>query len=139
MSVKSYDDPENIVLSDFSNPAEFVQDSIAKGIIGGLKLALENNGTGKRAVSFTALSTGTSARDVSWIKMQKKFEPIIDLKNNKALGVWVKGDSKDELLNFRLESPHHISHGARNRPAPMDCFHKPFFCQIIPFRVANFN
>jgi len=35
MSVKSYDDPENIVLSDFSNPAEFVQDSIAKGIIGG--------------------------------------------------------------------------------------------------------
>ena len=113
MSVKSYDDPENIVLSDFSDPAEFVQDSIAKGISGGLKLALERLDTGEKTVSFTAQSTSASARDASWINMQKKFEPIIDLKNNKALGVWVKGDGKGQLLNLRLESPHHISHGAR--------------------------
>jgi hypothetical protein len=45
--------------------------------------------------------------------MQKKFEPILDLKNNKALGVWVKGDGNGQLLNLRIESPHHISHGAR--------------------------
>ena len=113
MSVKSYDDPENIILSDFSNLTEFEQDSIANGISGGLKPASEKVATGESTASFTAKSTGVSARDASWINMQKKFEPILDLNNNKALGVWVKGDGNGQLLNLRLESPHHISHGAR--------------------------
>jgi hypothetical protein len=113
MSVKSYDDPENILLSDFTGPDEFQQDSIAKGISGELKLALEKVVTGEKAASFTAQSTGLSARDASWINMQKQFEPILDLKNNKALGVWLKGDGNGELLNLRLESLRHISHGAR--------------------------
>lgn len=113
MSVKSYDDPESILLSDLSGIAEFKQDSTAKGISGGFKPALEKTGIGETAFSFTAQSSGASARDASWINMQKKFEPILDLKNNKALGVWVKGDGNGQLLNLRLESPHHISHGAR--------------------------
>jgi hypothetical protein len=113
MSVKSYDDPQNIVLSDFSSGTEFVQDSIAKGISGGIKPAMEKTLTGEAAVSFTAQSNGESARDASWINMQKRFEPILDLKNNQALGVWIKGDGNGQLLNLRLESPHHISHGAR--------------------------
>lgn len=113
MSVKSYEDAENIVLSDFSASGEFKQDSTAKGVIGGLNPSLEKSGTGEKAASFTAQSSGASARDASWINMQKKFEPILDLKNNKALGVWVKGDGNGQLLNLRLESPHHISHGAR--------------------------
>jgi hypothetical protein len=113
MSVNSYNDPENIVLSDFSGISGFNQDSTAKGISGGLKHALEKTLAGEAAVSFTAQSSGAVARDASWINMQKKFEPILDLKNNKALGVWVKGDGNGQLLNLRLESPHHISHGAR--------------------------
>lgn len=113
MSVKSYEDPENKILSDFSSLAKFEQDSTARGISGGLKPSLEKLGTGEKAVSFIAQSSGASARDASWINMQKKFEPILDLKNNKALGVWVKGDGNGQLLNLRLESPHYISHGAR--------------------------
>ena len=30
-----------------------------------------------------------------------------------GIGVWVKGDGNGQLLNFRLESPKHLSHGAR--------------------------
>jgi hypothetical protein len=37
----------------------------------------------------------------------------MDLGRKQALGVWVKGDSSGALLNLRLESPKHISHGAR--------------------------
>ncbi|MDO8993381.1 MAG: hypothetical protein Q7U83_09970, partial [Daejeonella sp.] len=103
----------NMVLSDFSGISEFKQDSTAKGISGGLKPALEKTLAGESAISFTAQSTGASARDASWINMQKQFESILDLKNNKALGVWVKGDGNGQLLNLRIESPHHISHGAR--------------------------
>jgi hypothetical protein len=113
MSVKSYDDSENIILSDYSSVAEFVQDSTAKGITGGLKSVMEKLATGENVISFSAQSSGASARDASWLNMQRKFEPILNLTNNKALGVWVKGDGNGQLLNLRLESPHHISHGAR--------------------------
>jgi len=113
MSVKPYDDADNIILSDFSGTTEFEQDSTAKGINGSLKPAFEKTLAGEVAVSFSAQSSGASARDASWINMQKKFEPILDLKNNKALGIWVKGDGNGQLLNLRIESPHHISHGAR--------------------------
>jgi hypothetical protein len=33
--------------------------------------------------------------------------------NGTKLGVWIKGDGNGELLNFRIESSHHLSHGAR--------------------------
>jgi hypothetical protein len=45
--------------------------------------------------------------------MEKKFEPWLNLSNNQALGVWIHGDGNGELLNLRLESPKHISFGAR--------------------------
>ena len=45
--------------------------------------------------------------------MVKKFDPWLDINKNQALGVWVKGDGNGELLNFRIESPKHLSSGAR--------------------------
>ncbi len=45
--------------------------------------------------------------------MVKRFDPWLDLIKNQALGVWVKGDGNGELLNFRIESPKHLSSGAR--------------------------
>ena len=45
--------------------------------------------------------------------MEKKFEPWLNINKNQALGVWVKGDGNGQLLNFRIESPKHLSHGAR--------------------------
>ena len=44
--------------------------------------------------------------------MVKRFDPWIDIDKNQALGVWVKGDGNGELLNFRIESPRHLSSGA---------------------------
>ena len=45
--------------------------------------------------------------------MEKKFDPWLDISANQALGVWVKGDGIGQLLNFRIESPKHLSNGAR--------------------------
>lgn len=112
MSVKPYDDPANIILSDFSGTVKFTNDSTAKGVIGELKIAAEKLSTGEMTGMFTATSSGESQREASWLKMEQKFEPLLNLNNNKALGVWVKGDGNGELLNLRIESPHHISHGA---------------------------
>jgi hypothetical protein len=48
-----------------------------------------------------------------WVKMEKKFEPWLDINKNQGIGVWVKGDGNGQLLNIRLESPKHLAHGAR--------------------------
>jgi len=113
MSVKPYDDPENIVLTDFSGNKEFEDPEAAEGVTGWLKKAEEKTENGNVQAVFSAFSSGKSLREGSWMKMEKKFEPWLNLQKNQALGVWVHGDGKGELLNIRIESPIHFSYGAR--------------------------
>ncbi|MCX6222682.1 MAG: hypothetical protein NTZ69_17070 [Bacteroidia bacterium] len=113
MSVKSYDDTANIVLSDFSGTVKFNTEETAKGVSGELKISTEKLNTGEATGIFMASSSGESRREASWVKMEKKFKPLLDLTKNQALGVWVNGDGNGELLNLRIESPHNISYGAR--------------------------
>ncbi len=112
MSVKPFDDPENITLTDFTKPNDFSKE-MAKGVLGELGSNLEKSDSGLSAIGFSASSNGDSPQDASWLKLEKKLNPILDLSKNQGLGVWVKGDGNGQLLNLRLESPHHISHGAR--------------------------
>ncbi|HBL74772.1 MAG: hypothetical protein A2W90_15150 [Bacteroidetes bacterium GWF2_42_66] len=112
MSVKSYDDPDGKVLADFSIQNEFTNET-AKGVYGEIKNSTEKTVSGDAAGIFSASSSGTSPREGSWIRMEKKFEPWLNLEKNQALGVWINGDGNGELLNFRIESPQHISFGAR--------------------------
>ena len=113
MSVKSYDHPDNVVLADFSKPQEFSNEGTAEGVSGAINSSKEKVTDREESGIFTAHSSGISQREGSWIKMEKKFEPWLNIEQNQALGVWIKGDGNGELLNFRIESPHHLSHGAR--------------------------
>ncbi|CAL1519375.1 hypothetical protein [Chitinophaga sp. MM2321] len=113
MSVKGYDDPESVVIADFPGADKFVKDSAADGVTGSITNSTDGFRSGQSSGSFSATSTGASVRRGSWINMQQKYEPILNIEKNQALGVWVKGDGKGQLLNLRLESPKHLSHGAR--------------------------
>jgi hypothetical protein len=113
MSVKPYNHPDNIVLADFSRSEKFSNQGAANGISGGINISTEKVLNGESSGIFSAHSSGISPQDGSWIVMEKEFEPWLNLDKNQALGVWIKGDGNGELLNFRIESPHHISHGAR--------------------------
>jgi hypothetical protein len=112
MSVKPYNDPSNIILTAFSMPGEFSNKENAEGISGAIKPSNEKIKEGTSGL-FKAISKSSSPREGSWIRMEKKFEPWLNLLNNQALGVWIKGDGNGQLLNFRIESPVHISNGAR--------------------------
>lgn len=113
LSVKSYSDPANIILADFSGPEAFSDKEYAKGISGGISNSNEKAVSSESGRIFSAQSSGVSPLNGSWIKMEKKIEPSLDLSKNQALGVWIKGDGNGELLNFRLESPVQLSYGAR--------------------------
>ncbi len=111
MSVKPFNDPDNVVLAEFHAPGEFKYEGSAQGISGDINT---NTGkTGEPTGIFYANNSSDNPREGMWIKMEKKFEPSLNIINNKALGVWVKGDGNGQLLNLRLESPKHLSHGAR--------------------------
>ena len=113
MSVKPYDDMENKILADFSAQEEFSNDGAAVGVSGEIKNSNQKIVDGNTSGIFSAGSSGNAPREGSWIRMEKKFEPWLNLVKNQALGVWINGDGNGELLNFRIESPKHISHGAR--------------------------
>jgi hypothetical protein len=112
MSVKSFDDPANIILTDFLKPEMFTYQGSASGVSGGIQMSDERLENGGRGGLFFARAE-TSPQEGLWIKMEKKFDPWLNISKNQALGVWVKGDGNGQLLNLRLESPKHLSHGAR--------------------------
>ena len=112
MSVKSYEDPSNIKLTDFSTSGDFATESFADGVSGQIITSKEKAITGESGGTFSAQNTGDSPWDGSYINMEKEFTPLLDLSKNQALGVWVKGDGKGEILNLSLRSPVHISYGA---------------------------
>lgn len=113
MSVKPFNWPENILLADFAKDGEFKFDMSANGVTGDIIRGKEKNSNISSSGVFTAHSTGESIREGSWLKMEKTFDPWLDLENNQGLGVWVKGDGNGELLNLRIESPSNLSLGAR--------------------------
>jgi len=113
MSVKPYNDSANVVLADFLQPGEFNNEGNAAGVSGGIKPSAEKSNGGAASGLFSARASETSPMEGMWIKMEKKFEPWLNINNNQALGVWVKGDGNGQLLNLRIESPQHLSFGAR--------------------------
>lgn len=112
MSVKPYDDPSNIILTDFSKPIKFKEETSARGITG--KIVRSNEKTNKAELTggFWAQSTGESPQDGSYINMENQFDSLLNLSGNQALGVWIKGDGNGQILNLSIRSPLHISHGA---------------------------
>lgn len=68
-----------------------------------------------------ARCTGRVERRGAWAKWEKRFDPVLDAKNGKALVVEVEGDGSGALLALRLESPQHLGYGAiADRYIPLD-------------------
>jgi hypothetical protein len=140
MSVQPFDHKDNVLLADFSGRDDFTVEGNAKGVSGKIEKTDEKiTETLSGGGLFRATSTGESPRDGSWIKMEKKFDPWLNLENNQALGVWVKGDGNGELLNLRIESPEHISMGARgDHFIPIDFTGWKYF-ELVEIESSRFN
>jgi len=110
MSAGSYDDAGNIILADLSDPNQFTgPPRAANGVTAAL--AKTPNGPEKAGI-FTATNSGKIPRNAAWARLDRKFAPNLNLKDRQAIGVWIEGDGKGQIIAIRLESPHHISFGA---------------------------
>jgi hypothetical protein len=109
LSAGAYDDTGNITLADFSNTDEFADRAAQRGISAGLQVSADHTKVGPISGLFTATnSTDTPTR--SWCKVGKRFSPPVNLSGHQALGLWVYGDGKGEVLNLQQTSPSHLSH-----------------------------
>jgi len=112
LSVKPFDDPSNIVLSDGDGSSDFVLKSNAAGVTGRIGASEEKPETGGQSLAYLSKNAGDSPKDGSYLNMEKKYASLLDLSKNQALGVWIKGDGNGQLLNLSLRSPESMAYGA---------------------------
>jgi hypothetical protein len=110
MAAGSYDDPNNIILADLSNPGQFAeQPRTAAGVTASLTSG--PSATDQSGV-LRATNSGKVPRNGAWARLDRRFESCLDLKGREAIGLWVEGDGRGQIIALRLESPRHSSHGA---------------------------
>ena len=112
ISAGPYDDPANIVLADLSEPNTFTKPPYAAEGVNVKLTGLGTSGMSKSAGIFSACSSGEIQQNAAWARLDRKFDPCLNLKEHKAIGVWVEGDGLGEIIAIRQESPRHISYGA---------------------------
>ena len=121
MSAGSYDDPANVVLADLSDAGAFTgPPRAADGVTAKL---IRGNGANasEPAGALMASNSEKVARNAAWVRLDRRFDPCLNLRSHQALGVWVEGDRLGEILAVRLESPRHVSYGAiADRYIPVD-------------------
>jgi hypothetical protein len=110
MSAAPYDAPGNIVVADFSNPAEFPDRAAQSGVQADLMPSDAKPPLAQTATRYTAASTHPEPKS-AWAKVGKAFVSPLDLGKHQALGVWVHGDGQGEVLNFQLRCPEHLVAG----------------------------
>jgi hypothetical protein len=98
-----YAAPEGVLVTDFAKPEDFSARAAATGVTLGLATSAEQVKAGTVSASFTA-KNATATRRGAWAKAGRVFTPPLDMSKCGALGVWIHGDGKGELLNFQLNN-----------------------------------
>ena len=104
LSAGAYDAPGNITLADFRDANEFTNRVAEAGIRFGLEPCADVVKVGQTSGRFSATSE-RQGRERAWAKAGKVFAPALNLEKHQAMGVWVHGDGKGEVLNLQLKSP----------------------------------
>ena len=131
MSAKSYDDAGNVLLADLAAPTTFTgAPRTAKGVKTRLSPAASAD-LPTSAGLLAATNSGQVARKAAWARVDRRFDPPLNLKDRQALGLWVEGDALGEILALRLESPRHVSFGAvADRYLTVDFTGRRFFTLV---------
>lgn len=110
MSAAAYDAPESKVIEDFSRPGDFTIKTAQPGIVSALTASADQVKTGTASGSFTASSERPEAPG-AWTQIGKAQTPALNMAATPALGVWVYGDGKGELLNLQVCGSKHGGSG----------------------------
>ncbi len=104
-----YDSEDALLIADFGDIAEFTVHTNASGVTHTLERSTEQVKVGEVSACFSATST-RDAREGGWAKAGRRFSPHLSMQQCDAVGVWIHGDGKGELLNIQLSNPREYQH-----------------------------
>jgi len=108
--VTPYESPDAVTLADPAAPEVFTVTRSASDVTQQLTRSTAHVKVGDASLCFTATSR-RGTRKGAWAHAGMRFEaPYRDLGQGDALGVWVHGDGKGEVLNLQLVTPREYMH-----------------------------
>ena len=110
MAAAPFDSSNALPIPDFTSPMSFRERLTSPGVSCDVRAAAEGPRPGIAAVEFTAMNSGATSRG-AWCGVTETFAAPLDLSGHEALGLWVYGDGKGELLNIQLRSPSNLVAG----------------------------
>ncbi|MCK5805182.1 MAG: hypothetical protein KAI66_20295, partial [Lentisphaeria bacterium] len=108
-SVGAYEATTDRILAEFADAKEFGNHKAIKAVNATFAPASEPVKAGGASGVLTATNTGKAGAS-SWARWNKTFDPPINLTGRQAMGLWVHGDGKGEILNLQLRSPIHMTY-----------------------------
>jgi hypothetical protein len=110
MSAASATDSNAVLVADLAKEAgELWLRTSADGVSFAVRSPADPAGA---MIAIIATNAGKLPRNASWARLEKRFEPPLNAREGKALGVEIDGDGSGALLAIRLESPQHLAYGA---------------------------
>ena len=108
MSAHPYEAPGGVTVIGFSGAEVLPEGAAEDQVAAELRSSSARVKIGPVSGRYSALSTRSERRG-AWAKVGRRFSPPLDLSDHQALGVWVHGDGRGEVLNFQLTSPKHVT------------------------------
>jgi len=106
-----YDGAESMILADFGDPRQFSDAETAAQVTASLTPSTELVKVGDASGCYVAGSDRAERRG-AWARVVKEFSPPLDIRKYGAIGLWIHGDGKGEILNFQLTNlPHYWEGG----------------------------
>lgn len=108
LSPAPYEAPGTVEFLDPAAPGVFTEQAAAPGVTLQVQPATNQIRGDTPTARLTAKST-LPTRTASWARLGHVFSPPVSIAATPALGLWVYGDGKGEVLNFQLHSPAHLN------------------------------
>ena len=104
-----YDAPGSLLITDFSGPDLISVRRAAPGVSQATDVTTEHARAGDRALCLK-VKNAQAPREASWAQTGIRFSPHLDLQACRAVGMWIHGDGKGEMLNVQLSNPREYTH-----------------------------
>jgi hypothetical protein len=131
MGAGGYDAATNVVLADAESVSAFTNRESAAGVSSELGLDSVTVKAGSTSLFFAATNSSNSSKG-AWTKIERIFNPPVNLSGREGLGLWVYGDGQGELLNVQLRCPEHVVAGIGDHYIPIDFTGWRYFELIEP-------
>lgn len=105
-----YESPEGIILADFSGNGGFKVTGTANGVVCEFKPIAEK-AKFDGVCGYIYVKNVGAPKNGAWVRITKVFSPPIDMRKCGAIGVWILGDGKGEVINFQLRDLPQYYHG----------------------------